>query len=357
MAGRLPDFARFMKKQFLLLALGAVAIGCGSDVTSVASVSPDPESCSKGSISVGDVKTGALTAASCVRYDFAYTEDSTPYDGYTFKAEKGKGYMFMLESADDTTQWDALLELATVDPSTGKEQLLAISDDEGNHGFPRMYFIDPVSGTFYLRAGAYSTGDYSSYKLTAKSCDSPIPEITGPLTASVQTLSASDCVLGSPEFVDDSTHVKLFSVNIGPNETKTVTVTSTDFPPGFQIYGPAWGVPCYYSYEGCGGGVANVGPSDTQLLTITGEGDETCLGVGSVHGCQFLNFPGQYTIAVGSFFEATGSFTISVTEGAPPAQDGPPPRVVGPDAPSRNPTLNFLRKKPLQANQYLDRAH
>lgn len=340
-----------MKKQFLLLALGAVAIGCGSDVTSVASVSPDPESCSKGSISVGDVKTGALTAASCVRYDFAYSDDSTPYDGYTFKAEKGKGYMFLLENANDTLDWDALLELATVNPSTGKEQLLAISDDEGNRGFSRMYFIAPVSGTFYLRAGAYEMGDYSSYKLTAKACDSPIPEITGTLSASVQTLSASDCVLARPDFVDDSSHVKLFSLNIGPNETKTITVSSNDFFPGFQVYGPAWGVPCYYSYEGCGGGVANVALGNTQSLTITGEGDETCLGVGDVHGCQYLNFPGQYTIAVGSSFATTGSFTISVTEGAPPA------RVAGPDAPSRNPTLNFLRKKPLQASQYLDRAH
>jgi hypothetical protein len=340
-----------MKKQILLLALGAVVIGCGSDVTRAASVSPYPESCSKGSISVGDVKTGDLTAASCVRYDFAYTEDSTPFDGYSFKAEKGKGYMFMLENADDTAHWDALLELVSVNPSTGKEQLLSISDDEGNRGFSRIYFIAPVSGTFYLRAGAYGMSDFSSYKLTAKSCDSPIPEITGSLNASAQTLSASDCVLARPNFVDDSSHVKLFSVNIGPNETKTITVTSTDFPPGFQVYGPAWGVSCDYSYEGCGGGVANVGPSDTQSFTITGEGDETCLGVGDVHGCQYLNFPGQYTIAVGSFFEATGSFTISVTEGAPPAS------IVGPDAPTRNPTLNFLRKKPLQASQYLDRAH
>ena len=351
MTGRLPVFVRFMKKQFLLLALGAVAIGCGSDVTSVASVSPYPDSCSKGSISVGDVKTGVLTAASCVRFDYAYSEDSAPYDGYTFKAEKGKGYMFLLENADNTASWDALLQLASVNPATGKEQLLAISDDEGGHSFSRLYFIAPASGTFYLRAGGYGDDDFSSYKLTAKSCDSPIPEITGTLTASQQTLSASDCVLAQPDFIDDSSHVKLFSVQLEPNETKTITVTSADFFPGMQVYGPAWGVPCYYSYEGCGGGVANVLPISTESITITADGHETCIGVGEVHSCQFSNFPGQYTIAVGSSFSSAGSFTISVTEGAPP------PRIVGPDAPSRNPTLNFLRKKPLQASQYLDRAH
>ena len=88
-----------MKKQLVMMALGAVALGCGSDPTSVASVNPDPSSCGKGSISVGDVKSGTLTASSCVRYDFAYSQDSTPFDNYSFKAEKGKGYMFLLENA------------------------------------------------------------------------------------------------------------------------------------------------------------------------------------------------------------------------------------------------------------------
>jgi hypothetical protein len=355
-----------MKKQLVLIVLGAVVLGCGSDPTNVANVSPDPDSCSKGSISVGDVKSGELTAASCLRYDFAYTEDSTPFDGYSFKAEKGKGYMFLLENADLGTNWDALLELAWVNPSSGEEQLLALSDDEGNNEYSRLYFIAPASGTFYLRASGYDQDQLSSYKLTAKSCDSPIPEITGTLTASTQTLSASDCVLAQPEFIDDSSHVKLFSVYIGPNETKTVTVTSTDFQPGFQIYGPAWGVPCYYHYEGCGGGVAYVNKSDTESLTIRAEGDESCnhsiqaptngganasILASNISLCQFRNFPGQYTIAVGSFFQATGSFSISVTEGEPPQQ------IVGPDAPMRNPTINFLRKKPMRASQYLDSAH
>ena len=356
-----------MKKQIFLMALGVAALGCGNDhTTASASANPDPASCSQGSISVGDVKSGSLTSASCVRYDFAYSEDSTPFDSYSFQAEKGKGYMFLLENAELGTNWDALLELATVNPSTGEEQLLAISDDEGGNGYSRMYFIAPVSGTFYLRAGSFNQGDFMSYKLTAKSCDSPIPEITGTLSASTQTLSATDCVLAQPQFIDDSSHVKLFSVNVGPNETKTVTVTSADFPPGFQMFGPAWGVSCDYDYEGCGGGVANVNKSDTESLTITGEGQENCnvslrapvgggasasLRSASISLCQFRNFPGQYTVAVGSFFAATGSFTIAVTEGPPPV------RIVGPDAPQRNPTLNFLRKKPLRASDYLNRAH
>lgn len=364
--GSLPDSRGSMKKQLLLMALGVAALGCGNDPTSVANANPDPASCLKGSISTGDVKSGALTSASCLRYDFAYSEDSTPYDAYSFKAEKGKGYMFLLERADGVTNWDALLELATVNPATGNEQLLALSDDEGGNGWSRMYFIAPVSGTFYIRASGYDLNDTASYKLTAKSCDSPIPEITGTLSASAQTLSSTDCVLEQPNFVNDSAHVKLFSVFIGPNETKTISVHSTDFSAGFQVYGPAWGVDCSYAYEGCGGGVGEQTKGDPQSITITAQGDQNCNNFlmnapdqagprasrvsASPSVCEQFNWPGQYTIAVGSNFDGLGAFTLSVDAGQPP-------RVVGPDQPLRNPTLNFLRKKPLRANEYLNRSH
>jgi hypothetical protein len=161
--------------------------------------------------------------------------------------------------------------------------------------------------------------------------------------------------------------VKLFSLQIGANETKTVTVTSNDFPPGFQIYGPAWGVSCRYDYEGCGGGVAAVSTSGSESFTITAEGDVGCNDAlqASEHvgplasrqsaiiaACQFYNFPGQYTVAVGSSFDATGSFTIAVSKGALP----PPASVVGAGVKVKNPTLNFLRRKPMRATEYLNRA-
>jgi hypothetical protein len=364
-----------MKKQIFLFALGAAALGCGNDHTTAAtSANPDDVSCSKGSISAGDVKTGTLNGASCRHYDAFYAQDTIPFDSYSFQATKGKGYMFILDATDPTSTWDAFLEMVTVDPNTGDEKLLAISDDEGGNGngpggyFSRFYFVAPVSGTFYIRAAGLDMADTSSYKLTAKSCDSPIGEIMDTLVASTQTLSASDCVLSRPEFVDDSSYVKLFSLHLGPNETKTVTVTSTDFPPAFQIYGPAWGVSCEYDYQGCGGGVAAINKSDTESFTITGEGDESCnnfsLQSSGSNGtsastansvtplCQYSNFPGQYTIAVGSFFGAVGSFTIAVSNGTPIQL-----RTVGPDNTSKNPTLNFLKRKPLRSGEYLSRAH
>jgi hypothetical protein len=354
-----------MKKQIVLLALGAMTLGCSSDSIGPANSNPDAASCGKGSISAGDVKTGQITESSCVRYDFAYTQDSVPFDSYSFKADKGKGYMFLLENADLTQSWDALLELVTVNPNTGEEQLLSISDDEGGAGYSRMYFIAPVSGTFYIRAAGYSLSDLSSYKLTARSCDSPIPQIAGTLDASTQTLSASDCVIAHPFFADDSSHVKLFSLQIGPNETKTITVSSDAFQPGFQVWGPAWGVSCDYAYEGCGGGYASIGKGSTVSYTITAEGDFSCNGafqapehvgplasmqLASPGFCSSSNFPGQYTVAVGSNSTASGDFTISVSEGAPPLS------LVGGEAKSKNPTLNFLRRKPMRGGEYLSRS-
>jgi hypothetical protein len=354
-----------MKKQIVLVALGAMTLGCSSsDSIAPTSANPDAAECGKGSISAGDVKTGEITEASCVRYDFAYTQDSVPFDSYSFKADKGKGYMFLLENADLTQNWDALLELATVNPNTGEEQLLSISDDEGGRGYSRMYFIAPVSGTFYIRAAGYSLSDLSAYTLTARSCDSPIAQIAGTLDASTQTLSEDDCILAHPHFADDSSHVKLFSLEIGPNETKTVTVSSDDFQPGFEMWGPAWGVPCDYAYEGCGGGYASVGEGNTVSFTITAEGDFSCNNAferpehvgplassqASVVSCAITNFPGQYTVAVGSNSTAVGDFTIAVSEGAPPL------RIVGGDMKSKSPTLNFLRRKPMRASEYLNRS-
>jgi hypothetical protein len=362
-----------MKKQIFLVALGAAVLGCGSDSVGAVGANPDATSCSKGSISAGEVKTGTLNSASCRHYDAFYARDTIPFDSYSFKATKGKGYMFILDATDPASEWDAFLEMVTVNPNTGEEQLLAISDDEGGDreeaggSVSRFYFVAPVSGTFYIRAAGLEMQDTSSYKLTAKSCDSPLGEIMDTLIASPQTLAASDCVLAEPEFVDDSSNVKLFSVYIGPNETKTVTVTSTDFPPAFQIYGPGWGVSCKYKYEGCGGGVAGINKSDTESFTITAEGDRSCnfdlltrapSGVRAssarpaTNDCEFRNYPGQYTIAVGSFFGGLGSFTIAVSDGTPL-----PVRKVAPDGFSKNPTLQFLTRKPMRESAYLNRAH
>lgn len=346
-----PKLRGRMKKQLVMMALGVIALGCSSDSNNVAGPNTDPASCNKGSISTGDTKTGQLGSASCLRYDYAYSDDSVYYDTYTFTATKGKGYQFGLENADGVTNFDGVLELATINPTTGEEQLVAISDDEGAQNYSRLTFIAPVSGTFTLRASGYDKSDTAAYKLTAKSCDSPLPQITGDLASTNQTLGASDCTLVRPEFFsDDSTHVKLYSLHIGPNETRTITVTSTAFQPGFQLYGPAWGVPCYYDYQGCGKAIAFAQNGSTVSATITVSGSYVCGG----SACVATDWPGEYTLAVGSTnTQQAGAFTLQVSSGSLP-----PVRMVGPDAQREyTPTLNWLAKKPLSAGEYFRRTH
>jgi hypothetical protein len=192
--------------------------------------------------------------------------------------------------------------------------------------------------------------------------------ITGELAPTTQTLSETDCVLAQPDFFDDSSHVKLYSIVLGPNETKTITVTSDDFPAGFQVFGPAWGVDCNYEYEGCGGGVSNVTKGNPQPITIHGWGNQRCnfdgliapahsgpsasLQSPQISLCQNFDWPGTYTLAVGSYSGGTGSFTLSVADGEPN-----PVRIVAPDAPLRMPTLNFLRRKPTHGSSNLSRTH
>jgi len=339
-----------MKKQLVIVALGAIALGCGSDSKSATGPETDPAACSKGSITTGDTKTGQLGSASCLRYDFAYSEDSVYYDTYQFTAKAGHGYQFLLDNAVEGSHFDGLLELATINPSTGEEQMVAISDDEGPNNYSRLSFIAPVSGTFTLRASGYSSSDTTSYTLTAKACDSPLPQITGDLASTSQTLAASDCVLYRPEFMSgDSTHVKFYSIEIGPNESRTITVTSTDFAPGFQLYGPAWGVPCYYGYQGCGKAIASVQDGSSVSSSITVSGNESC----TVNGCNFSYWPGEYTLAVGANdTNQSGAFTIQVSSAVPLG------RVVG-SSPVREytPTLQWLTKKPLSAGAYLRNVH
>lgn len=340
-----------MKKPIVIVALGAIALGCGSDSKSATGPDTDPAACSKGSITTGDTKSGQLGSASCLRYDYAYSEDSVYYDTYKFTAKAGHGYQFLLDNAAEGQHFDGVLELATINPNTGEEQLVAISDDEGPHNYSRLSFIAPVSGTFTLRASGYDRSDTSAYTLSAKSCDSPMLQITSDLASTNQTLDASDCVLYEPEFSNgDSTHVKFYSLEIGPNESRTITVTSSDFAPGFQLYGPAWGVPCYYGYQGCGKAIANVQDGSSVTATITVSGDENCNGYDT---CNYSDWPGEYTLAVGSNdTNNSGAFTIQVSSAVPLG------RVIGTGTVREyTPTLQWLTKKPLSARDYLRTVH
>ena len=322
-------------QQLVLLGISLAALAaCSSDRKGSAVTGVDPKVCVQGTHTVGSTTKGAIGDSSCVFYDYAYSQDSVHYDSYNVRLEQGQGYLFDLrrDSADPDSNWDSVLELYGRNANTGNMELLAIDDDAGRMNFSQLYFVAPVSGTFSLHVQGYDLADTAKYVLQSRTC-AVFPLDTG-VTAS--DLTASDCTLAESDFSGDSSRIRLFQFRIGPNETRTITVTSNDFVPSFNVYGPGWGVPCYWGYEGCGGGsVAGSGSSAT--MTLTANGDE--------YNGRLTNFPGVYTLAVGSGALADiGSFHVTLAD--PTA--GPMALRARADAGSLlfQPALTSLRRKP-----------
>jgi hypothetical protein len=221
--------------------------------------------------------------------------------------------------------------------------------------FSQMYFIAPASGTYSLRVMGYDMVDTANYVLQSRRCDPPIGPVTDTLNAPVQTLALGGCVLEKPEFADESTYVQLYTIDIGPNETKTISVSSDAFNPAFQIWGPGWGQSCdyIYSYQGCGGDVQSNNPeegSSTVATELTADGSFQCSGY-----CVHLDYPGSYTLAVGgSSFGDDGNYSLEVHAGATIPSDIVPSQ--RPFAPTMNPALRFLIKKPVRTHPAMRRV-
>ncbi len=214
-----------------------------------------------------------------------------------------------------------------------------------------MHFVAPENGTYSLRVMGYDMGDTANYVLQSRRCDPPRGPITDTLPAAEFALSVGQCVLEEPNFADDSTYYRMFSIVIGPNQTKTIIASSDAFNPGFQIYGPGWGVDCDYGYQGCGGDVQENNSeegSSTVATTLTADGNNCCGGVR-------LNYPGTYTMTVGgSAFGDIGLYSVEVDNGATIPEDVMPN--LKPFAPTISPSLRFLTKKPAHKRPSLNRV-
>jgi hypothetical protein len=292
-----------MKGLLLLIGAALVAVGCSSDSNNL--TGPDPAACVKGSISSGGSKSGELTTASCLRWDFAVNTDSVYYDSYALDVASGRGYLITVEPQQGDAGFDNTLEVVAINATTGAEQVLGASDDEGGDYNGQLRFIAPASARLAVRVSGYSRSDIGKYVLTVKSCDSPLPKITGALGPTTQTLSASDCVLRSPYASSDSTPVKLYQIHFDAQQERVITVTSTDFSPIAELWGPGFDGLCYL--EGCGGEQAST-TNGTLTIDYTAYAD--------YNGGWLESMPGDYTLAVGaSQHDAAGNFTISV--GAP----------------------------------------
>lgn len=351
-----------MRSSFAVIALSGILVACGSDNNATG---PDARNCTKGSISGAGTQTGSLLGNACQRFDYWYSEDSTFYWSYDVKVDSGKGYLFNLQNNPATTNWDNTLELVGGDAS-GNEVLLAISDDEGPMSFAQLYFVSPVTATLSLRVSGYSQSDTTAAYTLQSWIQSSVTNIKDTVTAQNEQLSTTDFVLEEPAFTFDSAHTRLFTVHMDPNEFKTITVSATTFDPGFNVWGPAFGIPCDYDYEGCGGGVA-YSVEDDRVGGGTGGVAQGTVG-STVHfsiasdgffGTNpwshsffgYNNFPGQYTVAVGgSTLSQVGNFTLTVQ----PTSFGS--IVAGLVPPLSLRPITHLARKPVMPHPHLSRT-
>lgn len=294
-----------MNRYLILAAIAVLAAGCGSD-NEDSITGPDAPQCVKGSIEPGSSVTGEVTTASCSRFDFALSGDSVYYDAYTMDVERDHGYLVTLAPPDGAEPFDNSIELVATNPITGEEQVLGISDDEGSaNSSPnqaQMRFVAPASTRLSVRVSGYDRTELGEYALTVQSCDPPAPGISAP-TNITGTLASTDCV--SYLYASgDSSNVQLYSIHFDANQERIITVTSPDFSPAIDLWGPGFDALCYL--EGCGGD-ANATAGSTATIDFVASDD-------FING--FLrNTPGTYTLAVGSSqFGGAGSYTLHVTD-------------------------------------------
>lgn len=294
-----------MRKLLSVLAVAALAAGCSSDK---AVVGVDPASCTKGSITTGDTKTGTLDASACPTYDWYWFEDSVHYASYNVTVEKGKAYLFSLAStaadSDTTSRALALVDHESV-VGDSTDYYLAVQSPWRTASDPaELYFVAPKSGTYSLRAFTGNISETLPYSLTAAACPTKQLDITGAFSDSAATLGADDCTLHQAYFTEhyngsnwvyNPSHAALYTIYFDGHSRRTITVKSSDFAPGFMVEGPGFDAYCNTYY--CSGNVR----SNTSMADSV----STTLG---------MWMPGTYTITVGSVqANATGKYSIDIS--------------------------------------------
>jgi hypothetical protein len=321
-----------MRASLAVVAGALIALGCSSNNSATG---PDPRNCTKGSVTFPATITGKIGQGSCTRWDFQYSGDSVFYDSYDVHLDSGGAYLMNLQAQNDS-EWDATLEVVGTDPATGDNVLLAISDDEGGTYnecpgtyycyWSQLYFVAPKSGTYSVRVSGYDLEDTAKYVLKTRTCANVLPPIKDSIIASAQTITTNDCWIQQPLFTYDSVQVKLFTIFMEPGRVKQITVSSAAFEPGFQVFGPGFGVPCGYGFDGCGGDVEY--SADDDIVSGSRNPGAGSLGgtvsgfIDSYGGYRYdgseerqMNWPGQYTIATGPGISGnSGAFTLTVQD-------------------------------------------
>lgn len=291
-----------MRKLLYVCALAMVAGACSSD--ELAPVGPDPQGCTKGSIQVGDTKTGSIGASSCAMYDWYWEEDSVNFESYNVTVEKGKGYLFTLSGDEPAERELGLVSRNSVNGDSASIYL-AVQEayDEANPS--QIYFVAPVTGTYSLRVFNDEVGDSFDYTLTARECTPRAIDIGGAYANDTASLSSDDCTLEEPYFNWMSregvwsyapSHVALYTVYMNGYSPRKITVQSDDFAPSFMLEGPGFDGWCNTYY--CSGDNFSNGSMQDSVTTT-----------------WWMWMPGTYTLAIGSMEpNATGNFKVTISE-------------------------------------------
>ena len=279
----------------------AIVAACGSDTVT----SPIFGSgCSKGTLAPGDTVLGSFTPASCqMEFDF-WSYEHAPYQAYDVHLTKGHAYMIRLDSLPDTTYngFDARLTLWT-ELGNGTSVPLAVSDDDAGFHNSVMWFVAPVGGTFKLVASSYWYGGLGAFRLTMNEC--PVLGVLDTAGTYNFTLGPSPCI--SPRAAAsnaDTAAYSFVSIPAVAGEGISATVTTSAFPPVWEMFGPGFDV------------FANI-YSETQDDYTRGTGNSTSFTMGSVGG--------QVTLAVGATTvdSTAGAFTITLGRTPPAAPPAP----------------------------------
>jgi len=291
-----------MRKLLLLGAIALAAGACSSD--DVSAVGPDPQSCTKASIKVGDTKTGSIDSNSCAMYDWYWEEDSVNFESYNVTLQQGKGYLFTLGGDEPAERQLGLVSVVDIlGELTSNYVAVQSSDDDSNPA--QLFFVAPTTGTYSLRVFNDDVGESFDYSLSARECTPRAVDVVGAFSSDSETLSSDDCALAEPYFnymnrggdwSPVSSHIALYTIHFDGYSPRTITVKSDDFAPAFMVEGPGFDAWCN-TYYCSGDQMRNDARAD------------------SVSRTMWVWTPGTYTLTVGSVDEnETGTFSVDVSE-------------------------------------------
>lgn len=293
-------------------AAALVAGACGKDSI----VEPTyGDSCSKGTLALGDTLHGDLRlSTACFQdYDF-WAEESSLYQTYKVHFDAGKAYLIREQQEADTggvNLVDAELQLWTTD-AKGTRVPVALSDDEGGssnfHYDSELWFVAPATADFNLFAMAYDASDSGGYRVSFQPCNVVARLDSSGVYAGLSLPTSGPCLRHKiGDNPTDSTQAVLAVMQLNAQDTVTITAIadSSTFAPIMEAGGPGLDVN------------ANIYTDSRHEYDVTGAGD-------TARVTFTAPATGSYSVLVGATPFGNGGALKLLFEKQPALQTVPP---------------------------------